>query len=71
MKKYQIKIELKVKKDWADPTDFEKEIEEFNEANKGILEAEIKELKESEQDSFAVLSLCRDDLKEQGYPAKK
>ena len=49
MKKYQIKIELKVKKDWADPTDFEKEIEEFNEANKGILEAKIKEIKEVEE----------------------
>jgi len=34
-------IKIKLFKTWADIKDFEKEIELFNEANKGIIEVEI------------------------------
>ena len=46
MKKYKVELEIKVKENWADVEDFGKTIELFNSANEGVLEAEIKKVKE-------------------------
>ena len=46
-REYEIKINLKVKKDWADVEDFtEGTIEQFNQANKEVLEAEIESIEQ-------------------------
>ena len=49
MRKYRIVIHLKIDKEWADYEDFEEYIREFNEANKGVMEAAIVEVKEEEE----------------------
>jgi len=46
MKKYQVVLEVEILKDWADISDFEEEIGKFNWANRGIIVASIKKLKE-------------------------
>jgi len=43
---YEVKLKVKIFEDWANIKDFEKEIEDFNNANKGIIEVKIKEIKE-------------------------
>jgi flagellar biosynthesis/type III secretory pathway chaperone len=48
--KYKIEIELDVQKSWASIEDFELEIQKFNQANKGVLKAEIKSVEEAQEE---------------------
>jgi len=45
MEKYRLTLNVIVKEDWASLSDFEREIEQFNLANKGVMEAEIRDVK--------------------------
>jgi hypothetical protein len=46
-REYEIVLGLKLKKDYCDVKDFELELQQFNEANKGEIEVDIK--RESEK----------------------
>jgi hypothetical protein len=48
--KYKIEIELEVQKHLSSVEDFELEIQQFNEANKGVLKAEIKSVEEVQEE---------------------
>ena len=41
MREYDVAIKVKVKEYWADIKDFEAEIDQFNRANKDVIEAEV------------------------------
>jgi len=45
---YEVKLKVYLLKNWASIKDFEKEIEDFNSANKEVIRAEIEEIKEVE-----------------------
>lgn len=45
---YEVKLKVNIFKEWASIKDFANEIEDFNNANRNLIEATIEEIKEIE-----------------------
>ena len=56
MREFEVKLRVIIYEDWADIKDFEMEIEQFNSANKNVIEAIIEEIKEV--DNYEAKLIC-------------